>query len=309
MPSLLSAAELNERLHRDSAWARQPQQPDALAVADGYIEQSLAQVAIDLHMAADQTGAPEQYSRAADLYSQYLNKFPFAKDYYEIQWYLSDTLFKSGRLREAGAEYIQLLKGKDHAYRDGAMWNLMLVRRQVLVDAHGTVEALPTNAVEIERRPGANGQERSIYALSDEHKDFIASADMLMETEFADADYAESLDEARPALSYIPGQILYYHGYLEEARERLHKVIERYPARMRLPLLRRSSTRGRRRVTSPRFGCGRVSSPECRWVLPRLRKRRTSTSQTSKRAPHSRWLLSTSRTVSERRLLRHSWPS
>ena len=224
--------QLNELFNRDSAWAHANRNnPDALAVADGYIEQSLAQVAIDLHMAADQTGAPEQYSRAADLYSQYLNKFPFAKDYYEIQWYLSDTLFKSGRLREAGAEYIQLLKGKDHAYRDGAMWNLMLVRRQVLVDAHGTVEALPTNAVEIERRPGANGQERSIYALSDEHKNFIASADMLMETEFADADYSESLDEARPALSYIPGQILYYHGYLEEARERLHKVIERYPGK------------------------------------------------------------------------------
>ena len=47
------------------------------------------------------------------LYS-YLNKFPFAKDYYEIQWYLSDTLFKSGRLQEAG-EAVQLLKGKDHA--------------------------------------------------------------------------------------------------------------------------------------------------------------------------------------------------
>ena len=122
---------LNELFNRDSAWAHANRNnPDALAVADGYIEQSLAQVAIDLHTAANETGDPAQYSRAADLYSQYLNKFPFAKDYYEIQWYLSDTLFKSGRLREAGAEYVQLLKGKDHAYRDGAMWNLMLVRRQ-----------------------------------------------------------------------------------------------------------------------------------------------------------------------------------
>ena len=105
MPSLQNAiTQLNELFNRDSAWAHANRNnPDALAVADGYIEQSLAQVAIDLHMAADQTGAPDQYSRAADLYSQYLNKFPFAKDYYEIQWYLSDTLFKSGRLREAGA--------------------------------------------------------------------------------------------------------------------------------------------------------------------------------------------------------------
>ena len=221
--------QLNELFNRDSAWAHANRNnPDALAVADGYIEQSLAQVAIDLHMAADQTGAPDQYSRAADLYSQYLkSRSPRTTTRFSgsVGHPLQERSPPGGR-----AEYVQLLKGKDHAYRDGAMWNLM-VRRQVLVDAHGTVEALPTNAVEIERRPGANGQERSIYALSDEHKDFIASADMLMETEFADADYSESLDEARPALSYIPGQILYYHGYLEEARERLHKVIERYPGK------------------------------------------------------------------------------
>ena len=77
----------------------------------------------------------------------------------------------------------------------------------------GPFEALPTGAVEVERKLGANGQERSVYALSTEHEDFIASADMLMGVDFKDAEYAESLDEARPALSYIPGQILYYHGH------------------------------------------------------------------------------------------------
>jgi len=227
-----SITRLNELFNRDSAWAHANRNnPDALAVADGYIEQSLAQVAIDLHTAANETGEPTQYSRAADLYSQYLNKFPFAKDYYEIQWYLADTLFKSGRLIEAGSEYVQLLKGKDHAYRDGSMWNLMLVRRQVLVDTHGKVEALPPGAVEEKRVPTTTGGERSVYILSKEHKAFIESADMLMKAQFKDGEYGQSLEEARPALAYLPGQILYNHGYLEDARKRLHKVIERWPSK------------------------------------------------------------------------------
>ena len=168
---------LNDLFNRDSAWATANRNnPDALAVADGYIEQSLAQVAIDLHTAANESGDASKYRRAADLYSQYLNKFPFAKDYYEIQWYLADTLYKGGRLVEAGAEYVQLLKGKDHPYRDGAMWNLMQVRRQVLIDTHGKVEARPPTAVEEERVQMANGRERSVYTLSTEHKAFIASS-------------------------------------------------------------------------------------------------------------------------------------
>jgi len=223
---------LNDLFNRDSAWAHANRNnPDALAVADGYIEQSLAQVAIDLHTAANATNDPSQYSRAADLYSQYLNKFPFAKDYYEIQWYLADTLFKSGRLNEAGAEYVQLLKGKDHPYREGSMWNLMQVRRQVLVDTHGKIETLPPNAVEEERVVMANGQERAVYMLSPEHVAFIESSDMLLEAQFENEEYVASLEDARPALAYIPGQILYFHGHLEAARERLLAVIDRWPGK------------------------------------------------------------------------------
>ena len=48
-----SITRLNELFNRDSAWAHANRNnPDALAVADGYIEQSLAQVAIDLILPA-----------------------------------------------------------------------------------------------------------------------------------------------------------------------------------------------------------------------------------------------------------------
>ncbi|MGB0639124.1 MAG: tetratricopeptide repeat protein [Myxococcota bacterium] len=225
-----SITRLNELFNRDSAWANANRNnPDALDVADGYIEESLASVAIDLHNAAGAENNLAKFSRAADLYSQYLNKFPFAKDYYEIQWYFADTLLKSGRLPEAAAEYTQLLKGTGHPYRDGSTWNLMQVRRQILLDKYGKVEVLPPDAVQEKVVTAESGNTRAVYFVSDEHKQFIDVADMLLEVEFTNEEYKASLDAARPAMAYLPGQILYYHGHLEAARERLHKVIERWP--------------------------------------------------------------------------------
>ena len=221
---------LNDVFNRDSAWANANRNnPDALAVADGYIEESLAQVAIDLHEAAGKTGDLSKYARASELYSQYLNKFPFAQDYYEIQWYLADTLRKSSRLKEAEAEYIQLLKGKDHPYRDGALWDLWQVRRMLVKNIYGAVGTRPPTAVVEERVDLSNGSDRSVYTLSDEHQALIASSDMLVDAEFQDEALAEALDKFRSAMAYIPGQILYHHGHLEEARVRLHTVIERWP--------------------------------------------------------------------------------
>ena len=49
--------------------------------------------------------------------------------------------------------------------------------------------------------------------------------------EFTNEEYKASLEAARPAMAYLPGQILYYHGHLEEARERLMKVIDRWPSK------------------------------------------------------------------------------
>ncbi len=223
---------LNELFNRDSTWAHANRNdPDALSVADGYIEESLAAVAINLHNAASESGDRSQFSRAADMYAQYLNKFPFAKDYYEIQWYFADTLLKSGRVEEASAEYSQLLKGTGHPYRDGSMWNLMQVRRQALVDRYGRVEQLPPEAVEEKRVSLPSGGERVVYKLSEAHQAFIESADMLTDAEFSNEEFSKSLDGSRAALLYLPGQILYYHGYLEQARERLQMVIERHPTK------------------------------------------------------------------------------
>jgi TolA-binding protein len=223
-------AALAERYHDESEWAlANRNNPEALSVARGYIEQSLAKMATDLHLRAQQTNRPEDYSLAADRYQEYLRRFPFADDYYEMEWYLADALFKSRRLPEAEKAYVQLLKGQDHAFLDSALYRLMQVRRQMLIDKFGRVEARPDNAVLTKTVTTPFGAKINVYLVGDEHKDFIDVADKLVLRKLKDPQFEESRQQDLAALYYLPAQILFEHGHFEAARERLLKVVELFP--------------------------------------------------------------------------------
>jgi len=255
-----AVATLNERYNDDTEWWKANRNnPDALAVASKYIEQSLAAVATQYHMAALETNNADDFRKASEMYSQYLTKFPFAEDYYQIQWWLADTLLKSGRLDEAQREYEQLLKGGDHNYREGALWLVMQIRRQRLLDKYGGFETVPPDAVVEKTVTLKSGKTRKIYALDDDYKQFIDACDQLVDADFDGAvdrvraqlaeatddttrqrlteeaeiieAYAKGLDAYRHALAYLPAQILYYHGRFDEARPRFEKIIERWPHR------------------------------------------------------------------------------
>ncbi len=223
-------AELTERYNDDSEWwAANYANPDALDVARGYIERSLAAVATGYHTQGLETEDSEALARAADMYGEYLRKFPFASDYYEIEWYRADTLLKTGQYEAAEAEYLQLLKAKNHPYRDGSLWNLMQVRRQRLDDRYASLDELPSDAVEESRVTLESGRERVVYALSDDHNEFIEVADELLHTDLTNPDYREALDNNRVPLMYMIAQIYYHHGHYDEARPRLEELIYSYP--------------------------------------------------------------------------------
>lgn len=229
-------ADLNTRYGEEGSWHRANRaNPDALAKANKYVEDSLAAVAQQYHTAAIQSGAPEDYEKAASLYRQYLTKFPFAKDYYEIQWYLADTFMKSGQNRSAEAEYLQLLKsGEEHDYKDGSLWQVMQIRRQRVVDTHGDFKSVPADTVVERMAATPGGKQREVFGLGKDHGELIEACDQLVDARFesgneTSAAYAEALESFRPALAYLPGQILYHHGRLDEARPRLERVIETWP--------------------------------------------------------------------------------
>ncbi|MBN1336402.1 MAG: tetratricopeptide repeat protein [Deltaproteobacteria bacterium] len=214
---------------RTAWWTANRSNPDAQATARGFIESSLATIATEHHLLAQKTGKPEDFSRAADKYQEYLSRFPFADDYYVMEWYLADALFYANRMKEAEREYVQLLKGTNHPYRDGSTYRLMKVRRQLLVERYGKVEAVPPDAIVERVDTSPFGGEVKVYMLTDEHKAFIEACDAVVETEFTATDFAEVRRRDLPALTYIPAQILFEFGHYEEARPRFDKIVASFP--------------------------------------------------------------------------------
>lgn len=226
----VALAELNERYNEESAWAQANRSnPDAVNRARSYIEESLYKVATELHARAQATQSVDDYSKAADRYREYLQKFPFADNYFQVEWYLADALFFSERYPEAIAEYEQLLKYPGHAFVDGSVYQLFKARYEIISKSYGGFDRLPQNAVVERTVPNAKGGERNVYMLNDDHVQFIAAADRLRATAITEKEYADAKQRDMAALHYLPAQILFYHGRYEEARPRLEELIAAYP--------------------------------------------------------------------------------
>lgn len=239
-------------------WRANRNNPEAQSVARGYIEQSLAGVAVSFHDAANESQNPSDFGKAAEFYREYLTKFPFAEDYYEMQWYLAETLLRSGALDNAEKEYAQLEKGsKEHFYGEASRWWLRYIVFNRVTQQYGKVQTLPPDAKLEKKVELESGGERAVYALSPLHQSFIESSDTLLATDFdavfqrIDDELAETTDrdavealkrdrgylqpiasvakQSRSGIAYQNGQVLYAHGRYEEARPRFEAVIEETP--------------------------------------------------------------------------------
>jgi TolA-binding protein len=223
-------AELSEKYTEGTPWYNaNKSNPDAIAKARGFIETSLAQVATEYLIRAQQTGSVQDYALAADKFRDFLDKFPFADRYNEYEWYRALALFGSNQFGEAEKQYLQILKNDRSPFRDGARFQLMKSREQLVLAKYGKLEIVPPDAVVERVDKTAFGKEVTRYMISDEQKAYIQSCDDLAQREFTDPAWAPELEKNRAALTYIPAQILYYHGHYDEARARLQKVMDRFP--------------------------------------------------------------------------------
>ena len=229
-PDAIASADAERVLverYNDSTgwWAANRANPDALAVARGYTEKSTANVAKDLHLEAQEKGDPSLFSQAADKYREYLLRFPFADDYYQMEWYLADALFQAKRFEDAEKEFLQLLKTDAHEFSDGALFRLMQTRRQMLVDKYGEVQKRPDNAIVERVETSEYGAEVKVYMLSDDHKEFIEAADQVVSTAFSDPAYIQARQNNLSALTYLPAQVYFEFGHYDHALERFERVI------------------------------------------------------------------------------------
>jgi TolA-binding protein len=220
---------LSETYGEGSAWwEANRNNPEAIAVARGFIEKSLVAIALELHIRAQESGTREDFAAAANQYREYLDAFPFADDYAEYQWYLADTLYQASRYDEAIKEYLRLIATDGHPYGDGSRWQMVKAWTQILVNTFGKVEQLPEGAV-VESTVEAATGDRPVYLLGEQHIAFISAADDIRNDDFEQVDYKKALEENRAALHYQPAQILYEHGRYEEARPRLIEVVDEFP--------------------------------------------------------------------------------
>lgn len=218
-------AELAERYTEGTPWFKANlTNPDAIAKARGYIQGSLATVATEILIHAKETGAVDDFKLAAAKYKDFLEKFPFADNYDEYEWYYAYSLFSSNQFKEAEREYQQILKNERTPYRDQARFQLMKSREQLVLAAYGKMEAIPEGAIVERVDTTASGQTIQRYMLSDEHKAYISSCDDLVSREFSDPEMIAVLEHDRKALTYIPAFILYNYGHYDEALPRLEKV-------------------------------------------------------------------------------------
>lgn len=216
-------------------WDANRNDPEALEIARSYIEDSLLDVAIEYRVRAQESGLPEDYELAAAKYEEYLDKFPISDDYYAQQWFLADSLKHAGRYDDALTEFDSLVRSsRYHIYGDGARYSSMDVRYQEMLAKGHDPNQPPTDAT-VERTYEAPSGAIEVLALSEDRSDFIAASDVVVAHTFTSPespdlpDYRQEVEEKRPALMYVVGQILFHHNRFDEARPRFEALIAQYP--------------------------------------------------------------------------------
>ncbi len=203
--------------------------PDAIAAARGFIESSLATIAIEKLIRARETRNPSDYRDAADTFRSFLQKYPFAADYDLYEWYLALCYYEGKEFSEAARQYQQVLKNPRSKFKDGARFQLMKSREALALAKFGKLEDVPQGALIANTISTPAGKQVVQYMVSDEQKAFVLASDDLAEREFTDPDWIPVLERIRPAMAYFGGVISFNHGYYDDARKRFRKQIARYP--------------------------------------------------------------------------------
>ena len=219
---------------RSEWWQANRSNAEALNKARGYIEQSLVNVGIEYREKAAETGRPEDWDQAITKFREYLEKFPIADDFYQVQFYLAFTLLEAQRYDEADTELEQLVKvGPVHPYLDMAIVQQFTARRQQVVNKYGAFDKLYDGA-QIEKTYKTDfNREVTVYQISEDHQKFLTSIDRIIKHEFTEpeddaiSDMREYVEENEHAITYIAGQIYYLHNQYDKAREYLQQVIDK----------------------------------------------------------------------------------
>lgn len=224
-------AVLSQQYADESPWfAANRTNADAIAVARQFIEQSLGQVATTLYLNAEETGDVAGYAAAAEKFREFLDKYPFGKDYNEYEYNFAASLYYSNQFEDAIAAYKQVLKNDHSPFREASRYTIMQARKEVVLAKFGKLPDVPPGQAVAETLTSEFGKTVTVYTVSDEQKAYIEAIDDVLSREFTDPDLVAVLEKARPQVTYLAGHLAYNHGLYAEARKRFTEVIDKYPS-------------------------------------------------------------------------------
>jgi tetratricopeptide (TPR) repeat protein len=147
------------------------------------------------------------------------------------RWEHAVALFEAARNAEASAAFDAIVADPATVYADGARFERMKAREQLVVARFGRLSDRPDGAVEERVDTTRFGAKVHRFYVSPEQSAFVAACDDLAAHPPTDPAWAARFEGDRAALAYLPGLILFNHGRFDEARPRLEKVIADFPQR------------------------------------------------------------------------------
>ncbi len=218
--SSLARVQLTEQYGPNSKWNKANQDnPEALSKANHYILQSLEWVAISYHTKAIRTNDPNDFLLAAERYKEYLDTYPFAKNAYDLNFWLAECLFYGRKWEAAIAQYRSLAAFPEDSKQRETLESIMAAYRELWLE-QADVATLPGALGNMKPKLGETADYAQI-PLTDLDKDYVAAARDLLEF---DPNYRLAV-----VLLYDIGQIYYYRNWLPQARDVFVEIIDGFP--------------------------------------------------------------------------------
>ena len=227
--------ELTNRYGLDSDWYEaNKNNKEATSLATKYILESLQWVAYAYHTKAQQSRDPNDYLLAARKYVEYLERYPFAENAYELNYYLADCYFRAGETKfkddagewtngyaEAIKQYAYLFGFPEDSHQRDAIIGIMYAYNYIWTGSEGASVADNPEALATIKPPLGQTVQFARAPLTDLEIDYIRSI-RWVQREVPD-------QKDLPTLLYDIGQIYYYKNHLERARSTFMELIEDYP--------------------------------------------------------------------------------
>lgn len=213
--------ELTNRYGFGSSWYEaNKNNKEAVAAASQYILESLQWVAYNYHQKAVQSGVPEDYLLAAKKYEEYLERYPFAKNAYELNFYLAECYFYANDLKTAIEQYRRLFGYPETTYRKDALLGIMIANQKLWKAENPTFDHLTDALANIKPELGIEIEWKRI-PLTDIEKTYLGAVHDFLKVDPA--------SEQAPIVLYDEVLIHWHHNRLPEARTIAELLIERYP--------------------------------------------------------------------------------